>query len=104
MVKAQTQLPPNVTPPANAGLVLATVQTITDWIFWGILMAAAIVILVSAIMFLTAGGNADKTKTARDYLMYAVIAVVIAFLARAVVYFIFRILGGSGDPFGTPTI
>ncbi|MBU3895815.1 hypothetical protein KKG36_00620 [Patescibacteria group bacterium] len=62
--------------------VLNSVQTALLAIF---LAAAAIFIIIGAFQFLTGGGDATKVKEARDKVLYALIAVVVAFAATGLV-------------------
>jgi len=48
-----------------------------------IVIVAAIAIVFAAYTFVTAGGSVEKVTTARTWLMYALIGVVLAFLAQA---------------------
>jgi hypothetical protein len=40
-------------------------------------------ILVAAYMFITAGGTPDNVNKARNYILYALVGLIVAFLARA---------------------
>ena len=75
------------TPAADwdSGAVVDTIEAIVDWLFYILIFAAVVVIILAAYTFLTAGGDPDKVKKARDYILYALIALVVAFLARALV-------------------
>jgi hypothetical protein len=55
---------------------------ITNWLF-SILMAVAVIfIIMAAWTFLTAGGNPDSITKARQMLIYALVGVGVAVLAR----------------------
>jgi FtsH-binding integral membrane protein len=56
---------------------------------------AAIFILVSAWTFLTAGGNPDSITKARQMLIYALVGVVVAVLAKGLPILIQSILESS---------
>lgn len=67
------------------------VSPITNIINTGIALVGIIavaVIIISAYGFLTAAGDAGKLKRARDGILYAVIALVVAALAYAIVTFV----------------
>ena len=49
------------------------------------MVLAAITIVVAGYFFLTAGGDPDKIAKARNYVLYALIGIVVAFMARALV-------------------
>ena len=87
---------PTDTLPTEANTIWSTIGAITNWLFIILLIGAVIIIIIAAWTFLTAGGDTEKTKKARDYIIYALIAIVVAFLAKAVVVLIAtNILGGT---------
>ena len=79
--------------PWDSGAVVDTINVIVDWLFYILIFAAIIVILLAAFTFLTSAGDPDKVKKARDYILYALIALVVAFLARAIVMWIVEKIG-----------
>lgn len=83
------------TPPSDPGTVVETIQVLIDWLFYILIFAAVVVILLAAYTFLTAAGDPDKVKKARDYILYALIALVVAFLARAIVNWLLEQIGVS---------
>lgn len=58
---------------------------IINGLFVILMVLAAIAIVVAGYFFLTAGGDPDKVAKARNYVLYALIGVVVAFMARALV-------------------
>ncbi len=73
--------------PATAPtLVIMTVlNNIVNWLFSILLIVAAIFIIVAAYFFVTAMGDTDKVATARMFVLYALIGVLVAFCARGLV-------------------
>lgn len=59
--------------------------TIGDWFFAVLLVVAILIFLFSAWTFLTSAGTPDKIRKARDFLIYGVIGVAVAFLAELLV-------------------
>ena len=80
-------------PPSDPGTVVNTIQTLIDWLFYILILAAVVVIIMAAYNFLTAAGDPDKVSKARNYIIYALIALVVAFLARAIVNWILTEIG-----------
>lgn len=72
---------PNVTTVANVFQVLCQ---LLGWLFILFIILAVVFVIVAAFKYLTAGGDAEKVGTANHMLIYAVIAVVVAVLARAI--------------------
>lgn len=55
-------------------------------ILFGILLAVALIyILLAAFGFITAGGDAEKIKTAQMRILYSLIGIVIAILAKGMI-------------------
>jgi uncharacterized membrane protein len=87
---AQPQtVPTNVNP-------LQVMDRIVDWLFSILLIFAAIMIVVAAFYFVTASGNPDQVAKARNFVIYALIGVLVAFLARGMVWLVGRIVGSAG--------
>jgi len=68
--------------------VPTAVKSIIDWTFGILLLLAAFFIIVGGYYYVTAGGDATKIGVARNYLVYALVGVGVAFLARGLVQFI----------------
>lgn len=75
-------LPSNVT---TYGGVVGLMSTIANWMF-GILLALAVVFLVwAAFLYLTSSGDSAKTEKAKNIIVYAIVAIVVAVLAKGIV-------------------
>lgn len=73
--------------------VMTVLDNITDWLFAILLIIAAIAIIVAAYFFVTAAGDPDKTKTARNFVLYALIGVLVGIAAKGLVALVRRIAG-----------
>jgi len=73
--------------------IMEALDSITDWLFTILIVIAAIWIIVAAYTFVTAAGDPDKTKKARDFVMYAMIGVIVAFAAKGLVVLVSRMVG-----------
>lgn len=78
--------PPNLQPTE-------ILRTIITWLFGFIIVVVVLMTMISAYMFVTAGGSPEKVGQARNYLMYALIGLAIAVLARGLVVLVLQILG-----------
>lgn len=65
--------------------VSSFIDKIIGYVFGIILVIAVLLILYAAFIYLTSAGDEDKVKEAKNYIIYAIIGIVIAFLARAIV-------------------
>jgi hypothetical protein len=61
-----------------------TIYSITDWIFYILMAFVGIMIVIGAFMIITAAGAPEKVTSGRNYILYAVIGMVVAFFARAI--------------------
>ena len=78
---------------------------IVNVMFWTFIVVAIIMVLWSAFLYLTSGGDSEKVKTASKSLTYAAVAIVVGILANSfptIVGSIFRLSGGAivGCPTG----
>jgi len=64
--------------------LLNTIYSVTDWIFIILVGLAGIFVIMGAVVILTAGGTPEKLTTGRNYILYAAIGLLIAFLAKAI--------------------
>jgi len=72
-------------------------NTAVNWFFAFIMIVAVIMILVAAFYYLTARGNSKKVQTASNLLMYALIGVGVALLAKTLIYLVCTIVLPHGD-------
>jgi len=80
---------PETAPQTDVMMIL---DSLTNWMFAILLIVAAIFIIVAAYMFVTAAGDPDKTKTARNFVLYALIGVLVGFAAKGLVMLVERIV------------
>jgi len=71
------------------------IQDTLNWIAGIVFVIALIMLIWSAILYLTAGGSEDRVKRAKNYLIYAIVGVAVALLAYSVVPFLTTVLGGQ---------
>ncbi len=91
-----------VAPPSAAttglgtyGGVVTLIKTITSWLFGILLVAAVLFLIYAAFLYLTSGGDEEKTKKAKSYVIYAIIAIAIGILAQAIVALVGSLLNYS---------
>jgi len=77
----------------GACCMLDTIMTITDWIFYIVIAVALIFIIMGAFNIITAGGAPEKVQTGRNYILYAVIGLIVGLAARAIPSLARAILG-----------
>jgi len=67
---------------------LKALETITNYVFYFLIMAAVIALIIAGFDFVTAGGEATKVQKAHDFVLYAIIGIIVAVLAKGVSYWI----------------
>jgi hypothetical protein len=100
LAAAQPAQPPGAGAPTVGINSLTTVGTslctITNWLFYFLIIVAVIFIIVAAFKYLTAAGDPEKVKTASHSLLYAAIAIVVAICAKAVPSLVGSVVGANG--------
>ena len=71
---------------------LAIFNTLINWIFTLLLVFAVIFIILAAFAYLTAGGDEEKVGKAHQRIIYAVIAIAVAFLAQGISFVVAQLL------------
>lgn len=82
IVNGQTNIPgvSQVGPQTVSGVV-DILRNVVRWIYIIFFIIAVMFILFAAFNYLTAGGEAEKITTAKNQLIYAIVAIVVALLA-----------------------
>lgn len=91
LVQAQVT---DVLPDKTAGDVMNAFGIVTNYLYTILLALAAIFIMLAGFTFVTAAGDPEKVKTARSYVVYSILGVLVAFLAKGLVD-LAKTLGGS---------
>ena len=69
--------------------------TIFAWAFYFLVILAIIFVVIAAFKYLFAAGDPEKVKSAGHMVIYAVVAIAVGLIARAVPGIITSITGGS---------
>ncbi len=99
LILAQVEIAPGVVEAKEYEVCCgpnSIIYRLMNYLFSILLIVAAIFIIIAAFMFVTASGDPDKTKTARNFVLYALIGVLVAFGAKGLVSLV-------GTIAGTPT-
>ena len=64
--------------------LINTVYFITNWVFYFLMLAVIVMVLVGAFYFLTAAGDTTKIKKAGMVITSAIISLIVALLAKAI--------------------
>ena len=73
--------------------MLSTLYRITDWVSYILFAIVGVMIIIGAFTITTAGGAPDKVSSGKNYIMYAVIGLVVAMFARAIPALVKAVIG-----------
>ncbi|MEK7512779.1 MAG: hypothetical protein AAB601_01110 [Patescibacteria group bacterium] len=65
--------------------LIRIIERVQAWLFWLLMSLAVIFILVAGYLFLQAGSSPENLKKAKNQVIYAIVAVAVAVLAKATV-------------------
>lgn len=89
-----TDLPPShQTKEWGLLCLLSSVYVVTDWIFTFLMVLVGVFVIIGAFTLVTSAGDPQRTKSGRDYILYAAIGMAVALLAKAVPAIIRGLLG-----------
>lgn len=95
LAAAQVTTIPRSSPITGIGSFENFLRTILNWIFIFVGILAVIAILISAIYYITAGGDEERRKTAGSWLKYGIIGIVVAIIAGSIIPIIDNFLSGN---------
>ena len=73
---------------ANGPRLLKTVTTIVNLLLFLVGLIAVIALIISGVRFVSANGDPQQVSKAKNSIIYAVIGIVVAFMAFAIVNFV----------------
>jgi hypothetical protein len=69
------------------------VMTVTDWVFYILLVAVVLMVVIGGFMYLTSAGDPAKASKGRSLIIFALIGLIIAVFARAIPSIVMSFLG-----------
>lgn len=75
---------------------------IANWFFSFLLVFAVLMILYSGFLFITNNGDSARVSKARSMLLWGLLGLAIAFLARALVFIVGNLVGATASGLGCP--
>lgn len=73
--------------------VFAILKQLINWIFALLLVVSTFFIFYAAYLYLTAAGDPEKVKSANNQLIYAAVAIAVAFVAQGIQVLVKQLLG-----------
>ena len=83
-----------VTPLQDVSLI-NIINTIVNWMLGLLIALAAVFIMVAAFYYLTSSGDEEKLKSAKNLIIYAVVAIAVGAISKLIVTIATRLLGLS---------
>jgi hypothetical protein len=77
----------------GACCLLDAVYKVSQWVMYIVIIIAFIFIVMGALSIITAGGSPEKVQTGRNYILYAIIGLIIALLAWSLPKIVMSIIG-----------
>ena len=73
--------------------LLSSLVMATDWVFTFLMVFVTVMVIVGAYEFTTAAGSVEKVKKGKNYILYAMIGMVVALLSKGIPDIIGTLLG-----------
>jgi len=85
--------------PAQTGLsnaqITAIMLNIANWLLGFVAALAVLMIVIAGVMYITAAGDEERSKTAQKILTWAIVGLVVAILALVIVKVVSLIFGAG---------
>lgn len=81
----------------NICQIVQQIQRVQRIVSFIVGIIAVIILLYAGFLFLTAGGNEERLKSAKGYLLYGIIGIAVALLANSAVPLIKNFIGGGTE-------
>lgn len=81
--------------PTNLPGLIRMIERVGAFMFGFLLVGAFIMFMIGAFMYLVGGGSPDAQKNAKNYLIYAAVAVIVGFAAFAIANTLKVVVGGA---------
>lgn len=82
------------TGPRSFEDILDILETLLNWMFTILMIVAVMFILWAAYLYLSAGGDPEKVKTASNQLIYAAVAIAVALVSQGIRFIVQQLVQG----------
>ena len=65
--------------------LIATLENIADWLFYLLLGVAVVFVVIGGLYYVTAQGDPEKIKKAGNNILYALVGIIVASMAKGLV-------------------
>lgn len=74
--------------------VTSVLDQVAGWFLIVVVTVSVIFFVYAGFLYITSGGDDDKIKKAKDYLLYGVIGIAVALLAKAITTVVMNLISG----------
>ncbi len=82
--------------PIRMDIFMNIFNQLIGFIFNVSLVVGPLLIIIAALLFVTAGSNPNRAETAKKMVFFTLIGLAVVFFAKGIIYTIFSLLGGIG--------
>ncbi len=77
--------------------IVTLMSAVINWIFTFILILSVIMVLIAAFYYLTSAGNSEKITKANKMLIYALVGLAVAFLAKGFIFVVKELVAPNAN-------
>jgi membrane-associated HD superfamily phosphohydrolase len=70
-----------------------TVNNVTNWLFYLMSAVAVLLFIVGAVFYMAAGGSPDAAKKGKAFIIFAIVGIVIALVAKMIPSLVKAVIG-----------
>ena len=85
--------PGSIVTNSGAEGAMTLIRKAGGWLYAFVIAASVILMIYGGFLFVTSGGDEDKVKDGRNYVIYGAIGIAVATLATGVVFVVGQFLG-----------
>jgi len=64
--------------------LLNTINNVTNWLFYLLLIAVVLMGVIGGVLYMTSAGNSEKAEKGKNVIIYAIVGLVLALIARLI--------------------
>jgi hypothetical protein len=73
--------------------LVSAILTLTNWVFWFVMVISSLMVIFGAFTIVTAGGDPGKVGSGRNYILYAMVGFAVGLFSQAIPSIVQTLLG-----------